>query len=32
MTRGGGSPSEIVERRGLQQVSDPGALAPMVDR
>ncbi len=31
MTRGGGSPSEIVERRGLRQVSDAGALAPAVD-
>jgi glutaminyl-tRNA synthetase len=26
------SPSEIVERRGLRQVSDPGALAPIVDQ
>jgi glutaminyl-tRNA synthetase len=32
MTRGGGSPAEIVERRGLRQVSDPGALAPIVDQ
>ncbi|HEU0076269.1 MAG TPA: glutamine--tRNA ligase/YqeY domain fusion protein, partial [Longimicrobiaceae bacterium] len=31
MTRGGGSPLEIVERRGLRQVSDAGALAPAVD-
>jgi glutaminyl-tRNA synthetase len=31
MTRGGGSPSEIVERRGLRQVSDAAALAPAVD-
>lgn len=32
MTRGGGSPAEIVERRGLRQVSDRGALAPLVDQ
>ena len=32
MARGGGSPAEIVERRGLRQVSDPGALAPIVDQ
>ncbi len=31
MTRGGGGPLEIVERRGLRQVSDAGALAPAVD-
>ncbi|MCA1791013.1 MAG: hypothetical protein LC667_14495, partial [Thioalkalivibrio sp.] len=30
--RRGGSPAEIVERRGLRQVSDPGALAPLVDQ
>ena len=32
MARGGGGPAEIVERRGLRQVSDPGALAPLVDQ
>ncbi|HEX6039585.1 glutamine--tRNA ligase/YqeY domain fusion protein [Longimicrobium sp.] len=32
MVRGGGSPAEIVERRGLRQVSDPGALTPIVDQ
>jgi glutaminyl-tRNA synthetase len=32
MARGGGSPAEIVERRGLRQVSDLGALAPLVDQ
>ncbi|HWK88575.1 MAG TPA: glutamine--tRNA ligase/YqeY domain fusion protein, partial [Longimicrobium sp.] len=32
MVRGGGAPDEIVERRGLRQVSDPGALAPIVDQ
>jgi glutaminyl-tRNA synthetase len=32
MTRGGGSPAEIAERRSLRQVSDPGALAPIVDQ
>ncbi|HEX6371045.1 MAG TPA: glutamine--tRNA ligase/YqeY domain fusion protein [Longimicrobium sp.] len=32
MTRGGGSPAEIVERRGLRQVSDPTALTPIVDQ
>jgi glutaminyl-tRNA synthetase len=31
MVRGGGAPAEIVERRGLRQVSDAGALAPAVD-
>ena len=31
MVRGGGAPAEIVERRGLRQVSDTSALAPMVD-
>jgi len=28
----GGAPAEIVERRGLRQVSDAGALEPLVDR
>ncbi|HEU0015763.1 MAG TPA: glutamine--tRNA ligase/YqeY domain fusion protein, partial [Longimicrobium sp.] len=32
MVRGGGAPDEIVERRGLRQVSDPGALGPVVDQ
>ena len=31
MVRGGGTPDDIVERRGLRQVSDPGAIAPIVD-
>ncbi|HEX8276710.1 MAG TPA: glutamine--tRNA ligase/YqeY domain fusion protein [Longimicrobiaceae bacterium] len=31
LAREGGDPLEIVERRGLRQVSDAGALAPAVD-
>ncbi len=31
LTRDGGDPREIVERRGLRQVSDESALAPLVD-
>jgi glutaminyl-tRNA synthetase len=31
MVRGGGAPDDIVERRGLRQVSDPGAIGPIVD-
>jgi glutaminyl-tRNA synthetase len=31
MVRGGGSPAAIVERRGLRQVSDEGALGPVVE-
>ncbi len=31
LVREGGDPLEIVERRGLRQVSDAGALAPAVD-
>jgi glutaminyl-tRNA synthetase len=31
MVRGGGAPDDIVERRGLRQVSDPGAITPIVD-
>jgi Asp-tRNA(Asn)/Glu-tRNA(Gln) amidotransferase B subunit len=31
MAREGGVPAEIVERRGLRQVSDAGALEPAVD-
>jgi glutaminyl-tRNA synthetase len=31
LTRDGGDPREIVERRGLRQVSDESALAPVVD-
>ena len=31
MARVGGEPAEIVERRGLQQVSDPDALAPIIE-
>jgi glutaminyl-tRNA synthetase len=31
MAKGGGEPAEIVERLGLRQVSDAGALAPAVD-
>ena len=31
MAREGGAPEAIVEARGLRQVSDPGALAPVVD-
>ncbi|HEX2092555.1 MAG TPA: glutamine--tRNA ligase/YqeY domain fusion protein, partial [Longimicrobiaceae bacterium] len=31
LAREGGDPAEIVERRGLRQVSDPGALAPLVE-
>jgi len=30
MVRGGGGPEEIVERRGLRQISDGHALAPVV--
>ncbi|MBV9774874.1 MAG: glutamine--tRNA ligase, partial [Gemmatimonadetes bacterium] len=32
LTRDGGDPREIVERRGLRQVSDEGALAPVVEQ
>jgi glutaminyl-tRNA synthetase len=31
MAKGGGEPAEIVNRLGLRQVSDAGALAPAVD-
>jgi glutaminyl-tRNA synthetase len=31
MVKGGGSPAEIVERRGLKQVSDTGAIEAAVD-
>jgi glutaminyl-tRNA synthetase len=31
MVRGGGAPEDIVERRALRQVSDPGAIGPIVD-
>ncbi|HEX8392936.1 MAG TPA: glutamine--tRNA ligase/YqeY domain fusion protein [Longimicrobium sp.] len=31
LLRDGGSPRELVEKLGLRQVSDPGALAPIVD-
>jgi glutaminyl-tRNA synthetase len=31
MAQHGGDPAEIVDRRGLRQVSDPAALAPVVD-
>jgi glutaminyl-tRNA synthetase len=31
MAKGGGEPGEIVDRLGLRQVSDAGALAPAVD-
>ncbi len=30
MAREGGAPAQIVERRGLTQISDPGALTPIV--
>jgi len=32
MVRNGGEPRELVSTLGLRQVSDPGALAPIVDR
>ncbi len=32
MIRQGGDPREIVRRRGLQQLTDPDALAPILDR
>ena len=32
MAREGGDPAEIIERYGLDEVSDPTALAPIVDR
>ncbi|NNC31681.1 glutamine--tRNA ligase/YqeY domain fusion protein [Longimicrobium terrae] len=32
MARSGGSPRELVSKLGLQQVSDPGALTPIVDQ
>jgi glutaminyl-tRNA synthetase len=32
MVRNGGEPRELVASLGLQQVSDPGALAPIVDQ
>ena len=32
MVSTGGSPAEIVERRGLRQVSEPDALLPIVDQ
>ncbi|HYJ80465.1 MAG TPA: glutamine--tRNA ligase/YqeY domain fusion protein, partial [Longimicrobiaceae bacterium] len=32
LARSGGEPRELVERLGLRQVSDPGALAPAVDQ
>ena len=32
MLRDGGAPREIVEEKGLQQVTDPGAVAPIVEQ
>ena len=32
MVRNGGEPRELVDSLGLRQVSDPGALAPIVDQ
>jgi Asp-tRNA(Asn)/Glu-tRNA(Gln) amidotransferase B subunit len=32
MARSGAAPSDIVARRGLEQVSDPGELEGVVDR
>jgi glutaminyl-tRNA synthetase len=32
MLKSGGDPQAIVERRGLKQVTDPNALAPIIDK
>jgi glutaminyl-tRNA synthetase len=32
MVKNGGEPRDLVASLGLQQVSDPGALAPLVDQ
>jgi glutaminyl-tRNA synthetase len=32
MLQGGGAPGEIVDRLGLRQISDEGAIAPIVER
>ena len=32
MWNGEGSPDEIIEKRGLKQISDPGAIEKIVDR
>jgi glutaminyl-tRNA synthetase len=31
MSKGGGSPKAMVEKRGIQQISDAGSLSPVVD-
>jgi glutaminyl-tRNA synthetase len=31
MSKGGGSPKAIIEKRGIQQISDAGSLSPVVD-
>jgi Asp-tRNA(Asn)/Glu-tRNA(Gln) amidotransferase B subunit len=32
MVRTGAAPGEVVERRGLEQVSDPDRLGPVIDQ